>query len=1120
MADTDQKKTASGSTKKTTEKSSMESSLLPFFSASPDSEDEQPEESTTSKTAAESAAARRRGRPRKSAGAQAAGSRSARAKASASRRRKPAAKTSTQPSETHPETLQDLANSSVSSTPLQIDAEELPENSIFPANLSSELPDSVSSATPESEQILPATEPFATAESEPKELTTEANETLLPGQEKEPVANTLADNSESSGNASEKFSPEAKKDDQFFHYTTEKTSSDNEPEDDFSYSDSFQHGSSGGLGSGKAERRPWHAQEAEMDSSDYSHTSRRCRDDHAFPKEERSDANPSAPTSTSQPYTETEIPAPQPSTEIEATAPQSPTEDEAPVPQLSSEQEDELSTVHSSESPVLENGSRCRRISRDSRSHGRATPPAPITTTPFDAALPQVENESTHESGGGSFRGLVENLQGVQARNKNDKGFSVRTSQSPVVTSSPLHSAPSPSPENKVARVLICWVGKVDIGAALRHDTVNPGPIRMLMERTDPFDKVILLTTQNQGILDTLRVWLAPCISAQKLEVRRTLVRDLTDHGLICNAVMGAVDHAIQTYNLKNDGTGIIFHLSPGAPATHAVLLLLASTRYKGIRLMQTKLPGIGQQPEVINVQLPKQAFMVPSEAPTLPSAAAMVGELVPEGAGEPAGGGENQSADNAARNSWGSHYFRYGRKRSPGHGYQAGRTSTDQPAGAPASGKALRTGLTEQAQTQTPSVPADGDPPNISAALGTIYKKMQRVAPMYLPILLLGENGSGKSRLARFIHEWSGRYGKFISVDCAGLTEDMFTSELFGQKPGDTPSVWHSREGAFQQANAGTVFLENVNALTATQQTLLLRVLAPVGDTNIQIPSFGSRPSITVHVRIIASADNCIINDIRSGRFRSDLYYRLAGVTTTLPAVREYTPEERENLLRSFLVRLQHRLGQCWSFSGDAWQALLDETWPGNLREVSRMLQQICLLSDAGETISREEVLQQLRQGRITMFPQKKTQVQTFSQMTELPSPTEMLPQRVVATPASNHADYGLTVGTEGDDDEDEDGPGGFPESAPVKEKISVEKNGDKDFFVLGSGASIDARLHDMRMAKIAEALDQTGGNRAEAARLLGITYVQLSYTLRQQKKDDKHKGDGTDPFLTSPDD
>ena len=261
---------------------------------------------------------------------------------------------------------------------------------------------------------------------------------------------------------------------------------------------------------------------------------------------------------------------------------------------------------------------------------------------------------------------------------------------------------------------------------------------------------------------------------------------------------------------------------------------------------------------------------------------------------------------------------------------------------------------------------PQEGEPPTISEALGKVYARVQRIASMPLPVLLMGEDGTGKSRLARFVHEWSGRGGKYVSIECSGLTDAMFTSELFGQKAGDYPGAWRAREGAFRLANGGTIFLENVDMLTPSQQAILLRVLSPSGETVVVLPGQGPRQGFTSRVRIVASASERILEKIHSGEFRPALFYRLAGVSAELPPVRRYTSEERQNLLRSLLVRLQHRLGVCWNFNGDAWQALVEEEWPGNLRELTRMMQQICLMAPADGTITRDYVLSQLRLARI----------------------------------------------------------------------------------------------------------------------------------------------------------
>ena len=663
-------------------------------------------------------------------------------------------------------------------------------------------------------------------------------------------------------------------------------------------------------------------------------------------------------------------------------------------------------------------------------------------------AMARTQDENPREAAGGSFRGLVENLQGAAA-----------TESEPAPA-----AAPAPAAHAGAPRVLICWIGKVDIGAALRHDQINPGPVRMLLERMERFDHIILLTPQNQNVEDLFRDWLSACADEKSLEFRRTGVRDLSDHALICSAVMDVVDEAIMKYGLPADGTGITFHLSPGSPATHAVLMLLAADRYRGIRLVQTKLPGIGQRPEVLSIEVPAVALKPAAAGDRMPVSASAQPEEQAYAAASP----DEHAHQRPGRGS------RYLHRRSAGRGFEQERTddvisepydSIRKPTTAP----------NMQAQ------PQDGEPPTISEALGRIYSSVQRIASMPLPVLLMGEDGTGKSRLARFVHEWSGRGGKYVSIECSGLTDAMFTSELFGQKAGDYPGAWRSREGAFRLANGGTVFLENVDMLTPSQQAILLRVLSPSGETVVVLPGQGPRQGFTSRVRIVASASERVLQKLHSGEFRPALFYRLAGVCAELPAVRSYTPEERQNLLRSLLVRLQHRLGVCWNFNGDAWQALVEEEWPGNLRELTRMMQQICLMAPADGTITRDYVLKQLKLARTTA-PEKTVSAPAPAAAPEPAAPHQSLPGFTAMELPFPGA------------------PADEAQHADAAEALAPE-HGSADDFELGGGIGIDDWLRQLRLKKVQEAMEKTNGNRREAASLLGMSYIQLNYTLRQMK-------------------
>lgn len=651
-------------------------------------------------------------------------------------------------------------------------------------------------------------------------------------------------------------------------------------------------------------------------------------------------------------------------------------------------------------------------------------------------------------------------------------------------------------PGGRAPRVLLCWVGKVDISASLRQDTINPGPIRMLLEHMVPFDFVVVLTAQNQNVVDTLQSWLSPVVPADKLMVRRTTVHDLTDHAAIAKTAQEVVEGLKGAFNLPDNGEGLVFHLSPGSPVTHAVLLLLASTRYKGITLMSTKLTGVGKDPDILTISVADMlGDFVPDDAvpnihstkPAVQSAEPRTDRKRPAPAPIVAKPRHKFKAKDLIQR------FRGIRGKMPAStpkesrvqvvGLDGGLSAVDfelpQAAHEENSLRAPQVSIGKPTRISATALqPGPGDPPSISHALGEIYKRMSRVASMYVPILLLGESGTGKSRLARFLHEWSARSGKFVSLDCAGLTDEMFYVELFGRA--GIGSV-RPREGAFRRARSGTLFLENVNRLTPTQQSMIVRILAPIGETKVNLPQQTPYPACQARVRIIASSDPGLLTDVRQGRFRTDLYYRLAGVSTVLPPVRDYTYEERENLLRSFLVALQQKIGVFWNFSGDAWQTLIDEKWPGNLREVSRALQQICLFSDAGSTITREQVLRQLRQGRVAR-DQADFEPMAFDD-----------PEPAAQTYATD--DFGPIMESGPDDFYDEEEETGY---IPKK-----KDNGNGDFFVLGSGQNLDDTLSNMRMAKIAEAMAKTNGNRNEAAKLLGLSNVQLNYTLKHMQEE-----------------
>jgi transcriptional regulator with GAF, ATPase, and Fis domain len=232
------------------------------------------------------------------------------------------------------------------------------------------------------------------------------------------------------------------------------------------------------------------------------------------------------------------------------------------------------------------------------------------------------------------------------------------------------------------------------------------------------------------------------------------------------------------------------------------------------------------------------------------------------------------------------------------------------------------------------------------NAAMQQVVRLARQVAPTDTPVLISGETGTGKDVLANAIHGWSQRADRpLVSLNCAALPEGLVESELFGHLKGAFSGATTTRMGRFQVANGGTLFLDEIGELPLKLQPKLLRALQegcfePVG----------SDRTIRVDVRIIAATNAELQQAVRSGRFREDLYYRLAVFPIHLPALRERS-EDIEVIAASFLSSLAARTGRGpWRLSDAALRWLRAQPWRGNVRELVNTLERATIISEDTE--------------------------------------------------------------------------------------------------------------------------------------------------------------------------
>jgi len=233
------------------------------------------------------------------------------------------------------------------------------------------------------------------------------------------------------------------------------------------------------------------------------------------------------------------------------------------------------------------------------------------------------------------------------------------------------------------------------------------------------------------------------------------------------------------------------------------------------------------------------------------------------------------------------------------------------------------------------------------SRGIQTVLKQIGRVAAKPVTVLICGETGTGKELVARALHEYSGRASQpFIIVNCVAIPESLLESELFGHEAGSFTGATTRRIGRFEQANGGTIFLDEIGDMVPNTQAKLLRVLQ---DKTIQ--RLGAKDSFTVDVRVIAATHRDLESAVEKKQFRADLYYRLNDAVIRLPPLRE-RKEDIPELVDFFRRQHAEELGATGSeIDQSALAYLQHHSWPGNVRELSSVVRK-ALLQASGRRI------------------------------------------------------------------------------------------------------------------------------------------------------------------------
>jgi transcriptional regulator with PAS, ATPase and Fis domain len=234
---------------------------------------------------------------------------------------------------------------------------------------------------------------------------------------------------------------------------------------------------------------------------------------------------------------------------------------------------------------------------------------------------------------------------------------------------------------------------------------------------------------------------------------------------------------------------------------------------------------------------------------------------------------------------------------------------------------------------------------------MAALLRDAHRVASTNSPVLITGETGTGKELLARLIHEWSGRSGQFVAINCVALTETLIESQLFGHRKGSFTDAVTDYPGVVCQARGGTLFLDEIGELSTGNQIKLLRLVE-----RCEIHSIGAEEPEQVDVRIVAATNCNLKDDVARGLFRNDLFYRLQTFHLEIPPLRE-RPDDIPVLAEHFMKEAFARHGQRVTFTPEAIEVMRRLVLRGNARELRSLIERTVLIAPQGTTVTQEAV-------------------------------------------------------------------------------------------------------------------------------------------------------------------
>lgn len=373
------------------------------------------------------------------------------------------------------------------------------------------------------------------------------------------------------------------------------------------------------------------------------------------------------------------------------------------------------------------------------------------------------------------------------------------------------------------------------------------------------------------------------------------------------------------------------------------------------------------------------------------------------------------------------------------------------------------------------------------SPALTLAVARAMRVAPIDLSVLIIGESGTGKEFFPKIIHQYSARkHAKYIAVNCGAIPEGTIDSELFGHEKGAFTGALASRKGYFEEADGGTIFLDEVAELPLTTQARLLRVLE-----SGEFIKVGSSQVQRTNIRVVAATNVDMARAVAEGRFREDLYYRLSTVQIGIPPLRE-RGGDLLLLARKFAADFAERYRMPAISLSDGARALLQRyRWPGNVRQLKNVIEQAALF-EAGSELSAEAMGRYLPAGSAVMSPAVAAESHSYEREREMLLGMIMRLQSDIRE-LRERVDGGRRPGAARVED--------FVEVAQGASQLPV-KIDEVAHIDLGAPAVAEAptaSLDDTERRAIVNALERNLGRRKAAAAELGISERTLYRKIKE---------------------